>query len=491
MSLPESEACYQALLSRDARFDGRFYVAVSSTGIYCRPVCRVRTPRPENCRYFPSAAAAEVAGYRPCLRCRPEQAPGLSPVDASSRLAHAAVALIEARLGEGWQVERLAARIGVTPRHLRRLFQGTFGVSPSAYLASRRLQVARQLLIHSTLPITDVAQAAGFGSVRSFNARFLACYRQAPGSLRRARTPPDGSAVFRLPVRQPYDWSAMAGFLARRAIPGVEAVVGEAGGAVYRRVMRVGGGDTPEVIGWVEVAMVADALSVRMAPTLLSALPSALGRVRQLFDVDCDPTEVAARLGALACARPGLRLPGAVDGFEMSVRAILGQQVSVAAARTLATRVAGQLGGSVQTPWPALTRAFPTAAHLAAQTIETLRGLGIMPSRARAILALAQAVCDRRLVLEAHAAIDDTRATLLELPGVGPWTAEYILMRALSWPDAFPPGDVGVHRALGLARRSDVVHEMAAWRPWRAYAVMHLWQQLEENDGKGREGGLG
>ncbi|MCB1957543.1 MAG: helix-turn-helix domain-containing protein [Rhodocyclaceae bacterium] len=480
MMLNDPDACYQALLSRDGRFDGRFYVGVSSTGIYCRPVCRVRTPKPENCRYFPSATAAEAAGFRPCLRCRPEQAPGRAPIDATARLVQAAVGLVEERLDAAWTVESLAARVGVTPRHLRRLFEATFGLAPSAYLARRRIQVARQLLAASELPIGEVALAAGFRSLRCFNQSFRTHCGMPPGQIRRSPVDADGSGSFPLAWRAPYDWDAMCGFLGRRAIPLVEAVVHDGARPGYRRVVGLRDDQGNGPTGWVSVTPGDHGLTVRISAALLPRFPAVLARLRRLFDLDCDPQEVGAVLGSVAARRPGLRLPGSVDGFETSVRAILGQQVSVQAARTLATRLVERFGGAIDTPWPDLRRAFPPPAVLAAQPAEALAALGILPARARAIIGLAGAVERGDLMLVPNADVGATRAALLALPGIGPWTAEYILMRALSWPDAFPEGDVGIHKALGIDKRAEVARRAEDWRPWRAYAVIHLWQHLED-----------
>ncbi len=485
MVLPNPDACYQALLSRDGRFDGRFFVGVSSTGIYCRPICRVRTPRRENCSFFASAAAAEEAGFRPCLRCRPEHAPGRAPVDAAARLAHAAAELLECRLGEAAGKAGVAERIGVSERHLRRLFVAEFGVTPAAYLASRRLQMARRMIVETALPIGDVALAAGFGSLRSFNQRFLAGYRERPSELRRRSAPPADAALagFRLGYRPPLDWHGLCAFLARRAIPGVEAVAGQGGQACYRRVLALQDG-ADGIQGWLSVrpAGAEHALLVTLDDALLRRAPTVLARLRRLFDLGCDPQQVAARLGALASGREGLRLPGAADGFELGVRAILGQQISVVAARTLAGRFARCFGRPIETPWRELDRAFPSPARVAALAEDEIAALGMPRARARAVLALARAVNDGRLQLDVPVSVDATRAALLALPGIGPWTAEYILMRGCSWPDALPEGDVGVHRALGESSRSAVRERMEAWRPWRSYAVIHCWRGAEEAD---------
>ena len=484
MNLPASDICYQALLSRDLRFDGRFFVGVRSTGIYCRPICRVRTPKRENCSFFVSAEAAEQAGFRPCLRCRPEHAPGRAPIDAGAHLARAAAEWIERGLAADLPMRTLADRIGVGERHLRRLFAQEFGVTPVAYRNSRRLQLARRLLSESAMPVGEVALAAGFGSLRTFNRRFLQAYRQAPSELRRMRlrAGSHGEAEFRLAYRPPLDWPSLAGFLRRRAIPGVERVDDADGTAVYRRILRLpastGG------VGWVSVRpdSAAAALRVRMDEALLPMVAEVLARLRRLFDLACDPLEVAETLGDLARERPGLRVPGAVDGFEIGVRAILGQQVSVAAARTLAARFADRFGLPVETPWHGLDRAFPAAAAVAALDPEAFEGLGVMPARVRAVLALARALDAGTIDLDGLGPLTQTRTRLVALPGIGPWTADYILMRAASWPDALPEGDVGVHRALGEDSRAIVRQRMEAWRPWRAYAVLHLWMRLENRD---------
>jgi len=474
----DADSCYRALRTHDARFDGRFFVGVSSTRVYCRPVCTVRAPRRENCRFFASAAAAEVAGYRPCLRCRPELAPGRAAIDVPARLAQAAAALIEDGLLDEGGVEAVARRVGVSSRHLRRVFSDAFGVSPVDYAQTQRLLLAKRLLTDTAMPVSDVAFASGFASLRRFNALFRARYRMAPTALRgrAGRAPLPGEALaFDLPYRPPYAFDAMLAFLCARAIAGVEEVDDRA----YRRALAVG---APGAVheGWIEVARAPrrDALRVRVAPALARAIPAVLARVRHAFDVACDPLEVARVLGPLAAANPGLRLPGAFDGFELACRAVVGQQVSVAAARTLMGRLAQAFGRSLTGPAPAgASRLFPDAARVAALGERDVAAVGLPRARARTIVTLASEVAHGRIDLSPGADVEATVAGLTALPGIGPWTAQYVAMRALAWPDAFPHPDLGVVRALGAARPADALARAEAWRPWRAYAVIHLWSR--------------
>jgi AraC family transcriptional regulator of adaptative response / DNA-3-methyladenine glycosylase II len=480
----DSQTCYRALRARDARFDGRFFVAVSSTHIYCRPVCTVKPPKRENCRFFLSAAAAEANGYRPCLRCRPELAPGNASIDATTRLAQAAASLMEDRALEREGLDTLAARLGVTDRHLRRAFATEFGVSPVEFAQTQRLLLAKRLLTDTAMTVTDIAFASGFGSVRRFNALFRERYRLKPNELRgprrasyRSHTTTDG-LHFELSYRPPLDWRALTAFLGTRAIGGVEAV--EHGS--YRRTVRIAF-DRAEHRGWIAVqaSPAKPTLRVAVSPSLASVLPPVLSRVKTLMDLACHPAEVEKTLGALAKAHPGLRVPGAFDGFEMAVRAIMGQQVSVAGARTLARRFAAQFGEPIETPFAALTTLFPTAGEVADRSPEAIAKIGMPGARARTIIALAGAVADGRLALVPAADIDATLETLRGLPGVGEWTAQYIAMRALSWPDAFPHTDLGVMKALGETSARKVLAMGEAWRPWRAYAVLHLWQSLSKD----------
>lgn len=477
----DAATCYRALRARDARFDGRFFVAVSSTRIYCRPICTVKPPRPEHCRFYPSAAAAEVAGFRPCLRCRPELAPGNASVDATTRVAQAAASLIEDRTLEAEGLAAIAGRLGITDRHLRRAFSAEFGVSPIEFAQTQRLLLAKRLLTDTGLPVTEIAFASGFGSVRRFNALFKQRYRLQPGQLRQRL---NGEAVhigdvlnFELSFRPPYDWPAVSAFLGAQAIAGVEMFEG----TCYRRTARIASAGQ-DYVGWIEVGLSANkpALRVAVSASLALVLPPVLSRVKALMDLSCNPAEVAAALGRLASRRPGLRVPGAFDGFEVAVRAILGQQVAVAAARTLAGRFAAALGDPIETPFAALTIVFPTAARVADTPPGLIARLGLPAARARTIVALARLVADGDLMLLPNADLDATLERLRALQGVGEWTAQYIAMRALAWPDAYPHTDLGVMRALGERDARRVLEAGEAWRPWRAYAVMHLWNAMTQ-----------
>jgi AraC family transcriptional regulator of adaptative response / DNA-3-methyladenine glycosylase II len=474
----DAAGCYRALVARDARFDGRFFVGVASTGIYCRPVCPARTPGRERCAFFPSAAAAEDAGYRPCLRCRPELAPGWASVDASRRVAYAAAAVIEDGGLNGRGLQAIASRLGVTDRHLRRVFRAEFGVRPVAFAQTQRLLLAKRLLTDTGLAMTEVAAASGFRSLRRFNALFRSRYRLSPTTLRRAaaRGSPEGLR-FELAYRPPYDWEGVLSFLGARAIPGVESV----GGGAYSRSVSIQTRSGPRR-GWIRVAHLGGrrALEVTLSPSLSAAIPAVLVRVRRLFDVACRPDEIASVLGPLAAGAPGLRVPGAFDGFEVAVRAVLGQQITVRGARTLAGRLAARLGEEVATPLPEVRVAFPPAARVARASPEELAALGLIRSRAAAVLSLARRCAAGRLRLEPHADVESTIVFLRRIPGVGEWTAQYVAMRALAWPDAFPHGDLGIRRALGETRPGQVLARAEAWRPWRAYAAMHLWRRVQE-----------
>jgi AraC family transcriptional regulator of adaptative response / DNA-3-methyladenine glycosylase II len=472
------DICYRAMSARDTRFDGRFFVAVSSTRIYCRPICTVKPPKRENCKFFPSAAAAEDAGYRPCLRCRPELAPGNASVDAVQRIAQAAARLIEDGAVNDAGTETVALRLGITDRHLRRVFQSEFGVAPIAFAQTQRLLLAKRLLTDTRLPVTEVAFASGFGSVRRFNTLFKERYRFNPTRLRKtaALVAPADALNFELSYRPPYDWDALIAFLGARTISGVEAIDGQS----YRRTVRLSTGDR-EHRGWIEVAPVKPkhALRVTISTSLAKTLPAVLARVKDLTDLSCHPTDVAQVLGTLATRHPGLRVPGAFDGFELAVRAILGQQITVAAARTLAGRFAATFGVKIETPFAGLTTLFPLPCEVAELKVGQIAKCGIISARARSILALARALSEGELTLAPGNNIEAAIDKLQSLPGIGEWTAQYIAMRALAWPDAFPHTDFGVMKALGEKNPKRVLAIAEAWRPWRAYAVVHLWQSLK------------
>ena len=480
---------YQALQAHDARFDGRLFIGVTSTGIYCRPVCRVKPPKRENCRFFPNAAQAETQGFRPCLRCRPELAPGLSLTDSSSVLADQAARWLAqaAHTGQDPPLPAIAARLGVTDRHLRRIFARRHGVTPLAWLTTQRLLLAKQLLTDTALPVTQVALGTGFGSLRRFNAAFAQHYRLSPSALRREGAAEPGA--LRLAWRPPYDLDGLLGFTARRAVPGQEQV----DGLVLRRTLALPQpGHGPDAIagqvltGWVEARFLPQRHEVHLtvAPALRPALGALLQRTRHAFDLDADPAAIDPVLASVpGPARPGLRLPGSWDGFETAVRVVLGQQVSVAAARTLCQRLVQRFGTPIDTPFPGLGRLFPTAAVLAAADPADIGTLGIVRQRVRALQALAQAVADGRLTLQPGDDVETTLATLTALPGIGDWSAQLIALRTLGWPDAWPAADIALLKALGQsAATRDPAAGTAiaeAWRPWRGYAVFKLWLSLE------------
>lgn len=473
----DDETCYRALTARDRRFDGVFFVGITTTGIYCRPVCTARAARRDRCRFFPDAALAEKSGFRPCLRCRPELAPGQAPVDAVGRTARIAADRIEAgALNDGGSVETLARDLGLSARHLRRAVWSEYGVSPIDLAQTRRLLLAKQLLTESDLSIARVAFASGFESVRRFNALFRSHYRLTPSDMRRSPSRGTSHAALRLTLayRPPLAWRALLGFLAGRTSAGVEQV----DGAAYLRTARLG-----QHRGWLRVEPIAGqhALSVELSDGLLPVLPDVLARVKHLFDLTARPDTIAEhlrrdeRIARAVDAVPGLRVPGAFDGFEMATRAILGQRISVRAATTLAGRLAGRFGESIETPFPGLDRLGPTADRLADATDGELTALGIAAPRATAIRALAAAVASRRLDLQPGPDPEAAVLALQEYPCLGDWTAQYIAMRALRWPDAFPAGDLGLMRAFGITRAPQLRLAAEGWRPWRSYAAMYLW----------------
>ncbi len=484
MSIPssvvalDSKACEQARLTRDARFDGLFFTAVRTTGIYCRPVCPAPTAHARNVEYFPNAAAAASAGYRPCLRCRPEAAPGTPLTRARSELVTAALRMIDVGALDASSVAQLARRIGVGERHLRRLFVSELGAGPAEIAATRRLLFAKKLLTETQLPVTRIAHAAGYASLRRFNAAFLAGYRRAPRDLRRdeSSTPAASTLTLRIPFRAPYDFSALLAFFARRALPGLEHV--DARG--YTRRFAFGGS-----AGSLHVARIRgeDALALTLDFPDATCLQAICARARRLFDVDADIAAIDAQLARdprlRACVRghPGQRLPGGWDGFEIAVRAVLGQQINVAAARTLAARLLERFGEPAMLCGGEKIQLFPVPQTLAGAD---LTKIGLPRARAAALSTIARAVADGVVGFRPEQSLHGFVASWCELPGIGAWTAHYIAMRALSHPDAFPAADLVLRKALadrGTLLSARAVEALAEhWRPWRAYAVMHLWR---------------
>lgn len=474
------DSCYEVLRAHDPRFDGAFFVAVKSTKIYCRTVCTAKTPLLVNCLFYSTAAAAENAGYRPCLRCRPELAPGNASIDAVSRLAAIALNRIEdgalAELG----VDELATEMGISGRHLRRVIESEFGVSPIQLAQTQRLLLAKRLLTDTNMPVTEIAFASGFASVRRFNALFLERYNLNPSQLRK-RVVEHNTPFLECEVsyREPFDWQGLLGFLSYRAIPGVELVEDDA----YIRTVsfpdRATHGVSPA--GWIVIRRKPEknTLSIRLSNSLAPVFLSVVARCKRLMDTQADPKVIAATLGDLAKGREGLRVPGAFNGFELALRAILGQQVSVKAASTLNGRIAKKFGVPIETPYPALDRLAPTAAALAALEPDDFSGLGITGARINSIIALSRAVANGSLSLEPGQDVEQTAAKLKALPGFGDWTAQYIAMRALAWPDAFPYSDLGIKKALGITKDKEIIEHAERWSPWRSYAAMHLWKSLE------------
>jgi AraC family transcriptional regulator of adaptative response / DNA-3-methyladenine glycosylase II len=479
---------YQAFIAHDARFDGRIYMGVSSTGIYCRPVCRVKKPKEQNCTFYPSAAAAEVAGFRPCLRCRPELAPGFAPIDASVQLSQRAKHLIEDEGFYGGSLAGIAEQLNITDRHLRRAFALEFGVSPVQYLQTYRLLLAKNLLTDTHLPITDVAFTAGFGSVRRFNEVFKAHYRMSPSLLRKEQQQDDfplnqESITLLLGYRPPYLWSNILNFLASRAISGVEVVAEQA----YYRTVVISHGQKP-YRGWISVKQLEhkNSLAVTVSGSLLPVLSKVLARVKHLFDLYCDPVEIYEQLKSMNDIKTGMcvlgtRLPGCFDPFEMAVRAILGQQITVKAAQTLANRIVSTYGTVASTPISGLTHYFPTPeeiCNLEPPIEDHLGVLGVTGARARSILALATAIMQGEIDLSRNSDPEIQMKRLLGLPGFGPWTVQYVAMRALGWPDAFPHTDYGVKKALEPYAPKEILNLAEQWRPWRSYATINLWNSL-------------
>lgn len=476
----DHDACYRAIQVRDARYDGRFFTAVKTTRIYCRPVCPARTPLSRNVTFFSTAAAAQQAGYHPCLRCRPETAPEVGPGHELPDSVARALQLIELGALDEAGVDALAGRLGVGERQLRRQFRQHLGASPVTVAQTRRVLLAKQLIHETQLPMAEIAFAAGFGSIRRFNEIFLDLFGRPPGALRRSGKPeapagPDGEIKLLLRYRPPYDWDAMLAFLSVRAIPGIETVEDD----TYARTLCLDGAQ-----GTVTVRPgKGHALQATVRFPRLQSLPAIIARLRRVFDLASDPAAIAAQFSAdpvmtaLMQARPGLRVPGAWDGFELAMRAVLGQQITVAAAIRLAGKLVAAHGVPLARPDGALTHVFPLPETVAAAE---LASLGMPRSRAATLSAVAAAAVADPQLFDAAGGLDEAVRRLRMIRGVGEWTAQYIALRQLREPDAFPHADIGLIRALErLESRAytpaQLLARSEAWRPWRAYAAQHLW----------------
>ncbi len=481
----------RARLARDARFDGQFYVGVRSTGIYCRPICPANAPKSENVRFFPSAAAAGEAGFRPCLRCRPECAPGTPAWSGTSTTVRRGLRLISNGALDDGDVENLADRLGVTSRHLRRLFTKHIGASPLAVAHTQRLHFAKRLIDETTLPMSRVSSAAGYGSIRRFNDAFRKTYGRSPRELRKAGEDSDLSGrtatlTVRLPYRRPFDWSGFLEFFAARATPGVEAVNGD----TYSRTMT-----SDDAHGVVQISPDKrdGYLSLTLHCVNTNALFETVQTAREVFDLDAPISEIRATLGKdkalkpMLRKNPGVRVPGAWDGFEVTIRAILGQQISVKAATTIAGRIARKYGERLDLPGTniegGLSHIFPTAEQLMRAR---LLNIGLVRSRAETIRRVSAAVVNWDLQFDVAQDPEQFCEALQSIKGIGDWTAQYVAMRALKNPDAFPGSDLGLIKAIAYPDRvtpQELVTQAADWRPWRAYAAMLLWSSLPGSGG--------
>lgn len=479
----------RARLSRDARFDGQFFIGVKTTGIYCRPICSAVPPKPQNVSFYESAAAAAEAGFRPCLRCRPECAPGTPAWNGTSTTVRRGLRLIAGGALDAGSIEQLADRLGVTSRHLCRLFARHLGASPLAVAHTQRLHFAKRLIDQTILPMSSVATAAGYGSTRRFNDAFKNTYGRSPRDLRRCSdhaVDTGGTLTVRLPWRKPFNWAAMCDFLSRRATPAVEQVTADS----YFRTVMV---DAQPGVIECRPDHSSDSLRLSLHGVGTRGLLRLVQRVREMFDVDAPVADIAQALRAdelirkLLRARPGIRVPGAWDGFELTVRAILGQQVSVKAATTLAGRIADRYGEAVELPGSLhgladtlhLDRLFPTAKKLSRARFN---GIGLVGKRAETIRRVAQAVVSGEINFDDFQDPDQLCRTLMSISGIGDWTAQYVAMRALKNPDAFPASDLGLLKALNVSAE-ELRPRAEAWRPWRAYAAMLLWNSLPSSGG--------
>jgi AraC family transcriptional regulator, regulatory protein of adaptative response / DNA-3-methyladenine glycosylase II len=486
----DHDTCYRVFQARDARFDGRLFIGVRTTGIYCRPICPARTPRQRNVDFYASAAAAQEAGFRPCLRCRPEVAPELAAWNGTSSTVARALRLIETGAFDEPDIDALADRLGIGARQLRRLFAKHVGASPSTVLQTRRVHLAKQLIQDTRMPMVHVAHASGFGSVRRFNETFKDLFGRPPSELRRAPSSTSNGDVqrgitLRLAYSPPYAWDTVLAFLGAQAIPGIEHV----SATTYARSIAVG--QTDQGVFALEPGRPGE-VKLRVHCSRMDALPAIISRVRRMFDLGADPRTINAHLSAdpilapLVSSRPGLRVAGGWQGFELAVRAILGQQITVSAARGLAARLVTTSGrvldASLRDLYPDVTHTFPSPVDL---LDADLTQLGMPRSRGAALHSLACVAHEDPSLFGQRSTLQESVDTLRALPGIGEWTAQYIAMRELREPDAFPATDVGLLRAVEarVGRRltpADLLARAARWRPWRAYAAAHLWASLHD-----------
>ncbi|MBC8587771.1 DNA-3-methyladenine glycosylase 2 family protein [Paratissierella segnis] len=478
---------YAAFKAKDARFDGRFFVGISSTGIYCRPVCRAKQPKAKNCTFYHTAAEAEHAGYRPCLLCRPELAPGTSITDATANLAIRAARMLEENCGSGQSLDELSGRLGCTSRHLRRVFTTEYNVSPVQYLQTCRLLLAKNLLTDTNLSVLDVAMTAGFGSLRRFNDVFKDHYHLAPTELRKKiseKKRTNGDITLTLGYRPPYHWEEMLHFLSERAITGIEIVKNNE----YMRTVHLENTEGNSIFGCVKISHnpKKNALDAVVSETLLPVLPQTLARIRHLFDLYCNPDAVYEILQEMNNIHPGLcvlgtRVPGSFNAFEMAVRAVLGQQISIKAASTLAARIVKNYGIPILTGIDGLTHVFPTPKNIldmGSDISDNFGVLGVTSARSDTIYELARALTQKEIDFDLPSQPEEEIKKLMKIRGIGSWTAQYIAMRSMEWPDAFLETDAGIKKALPGYTSKELLKISEAWRPWRSYATVNLWNTL-------------
>lgn len=469
---------YLAIRSHDSRFDGRFFFAVNSTGIYCRPICTSKAPKLENCLFFPNATAAEAAGFRPCLRCRPELISGNASIDPVTCLVQRALSFIEDGFLDDARLNELAKELQISDRHLRRIFQAELGVTPIKFAQTQRLLLAKRLLTDTGLPITEVAFAAGFHSLRRFNVLFKKHYGLNPTNFRQTITVQKlaDSLIFELHYQPPLDWKLLLEFISAHSISKCE----EINNGVYRRVVRIYHGNQCHT-GWFSVKLLPNlcVLQVTLDIKLIRVILPAIKRIKLLFDLTCHPNAIGEVLGSLPLPNSGLRVPGAFDGFEIAIQTILSQQIAAKTIRTAIEQFVTYFGEPQSTPFTALTHAFPSPERIARTPIEEISSLGIASFHSKAIISLAQAIVSKRLVLSSDADVSRTLEQLRSILPVDECSIQYIVMRSLSWPDAFPISAKTLKQTLGVRSSVKAQEYIKIWQPWRSYAAMYLWSKLQ------------